>query len=600
MSRRPTECRGSLVFQEGKKIEGEYYIVAVYDDPSKCTATFAAYELETDKTFTLPYTYSELDELFRFNSELMNPDNKDERYHWVIARLDFMLEDLFHKKLCLAQEPTPEVQTVEARTEKPAALKPFHADKLDGATRTKLLAELDAMDDTNLQLTLVRSENARKGFLQDLHSRRRLTQMKAMQRISMMDEEREERMKRLANTEKFKKDKALKYQQETQAIASTLAQLEVLLKQKEAESIRKLLDDKERTEYDREQRLEMSLQNKRLRELSRKEQRNVVLERCVIQNKKRQTAAQHRFELVMVRSKEIALERQRHIDSTTRIVQLRKEAQEKELSSVAAGKQKKSLEDEKNKQRNEMLDRSRAQKEMEAYNKRNATTVEEIQGLKKEQAWIEKDNEEKKEDIIAMKLADGRMGSKKRAAHKEQAAAMDGLREENIKILLKKREKIRKEKRWFEEREKSEQVVTEVDDEEALRLRFEAEGREKRRLEREAIKEEVEKKTAAVFESSARLRDLQEAKRLQKIKADEYERRALIEQKRLEKESKEREALEEEQQRHAVRQSTFIQGEISRDEKENVRSTNRQEKVMEKVKQVPIGHAIGSKSFLPI
>merc|ERR1712112_788380 len=108
-------------FQEGKQIDREYYIIAVYDDPVRCTVTFAAYELETDKTFTLPYTYSELDDLFRFNSELMNPKHADERYHWVIERLDFVLQDAFSKKLCLAQEPTPEA-TVGPATQK---TKPF-------------------------------------------------------------------------------------------------------------------------------------------------------------------------------------------------------------------------------------------------------------------------------------------------------------------------------------------------------------------------------------------------------------------------------------------------------------------------------------------
>lgn len=64
MSRRPVETGGSLVFQEGKKIEGEYYIIAVYDDPERNTVSFSAYELETNQTYTLPYTYTELDDLW--------------------------------------------------------------------------------------------------------------------------------------------------------------------------------------------------------------------------------------------------------------------------------------------------------------------------------------------------------------------------------------------------------------------------------------------------------------------------------------------------------------------------------------------------------
>ena len=67
LSGRPAETGGQLVFQEGKKIEGEDYIIAVYGDPEKNTVSFAAYELETNATYTLPYTYTELDELFKYN-----------------------------------------------------------------------------------------------------------------------------------------------------------------------------------------------------------------------------------------------------------------------------------------------------------------------------------------------------------------------------------------------------------------------------------------------------------------------------------------------------------------------------------------------------
>ena len=65
----------------------------MYDDPSGSSVFFASYELETDTTFVLPYSYSEFDNLFRFNADLMNPNNTDGRYHWVIERLDFVVED---------------------------------------------------------------------------------------------------------------------------------------------------------------------------------------------------------------------------------------------------------------------------------------------------------------------------------------------------------------------------------------------------------------------------------------------------------------------------------------------------------------------------
>ncbi|CAE7576902.1 unnamed protein product [Symbiodinium natans] len=104
MARRPDDTRGSLIFQEGKCIEGDYYIVAVYDDPATCTISFSAYELENDCTYTYPLTYSQFDALFQYDSELMNPSNQDGRFHWVIERLDFVQDKRGQKVLCLGEE----------------------------------------------------------------------------------------------------------------------------------------------------------------------------------------------------------------------------------------------------------------------------------------------------------------------------------------------------------------------------------------------------------------------------------------------------------------------------------------------------------------
>merc|ERR1711862_1073322 len=78
--------------------------------------------------------------------------------------------------------------------------------------------ELDTQDDNKLHGNLVRSEEARKRFLADLHSKRQLEQLKATQRLVKADEE---------------------------AKKSTMAQLEVLMKQKEAQAIRRLIQEKD-------------------------------------------------------------------------------------------------------------------------------------------------------------------------------------------------------------------------------------------------------------------------------------------------------------------------------------------------------------------
>jgi len=247
MARRPDETNGALIFQEGRCIDGEYYIIAVYDDPSSCNIMFSAYELENDSTFTYPLTYSEFDNLFRFDSELMNPSNQDGRFHWVIERLDFIMNARGEKMLCLAQEPTNDDEDIfeEGDVKKQEGVAPPQTGRIDAATRAKLLKELDTQDDNKLHSNLVRSEEARKRFLADLHSKRQLEQLKATQRLVKADEERETRLAKLDLIRQQQEKKAALLKADEEAKKSTMAQLEVLMKQKEAQAIRRLIQEKD-------------------------------------------------------------------------------------------------------------------------------------------------------------------------------------------------------------------------------------------------------------------------------------------------------------------------------------------------------------------
>ena len=37
--------------------------------------------------FHIGYSYADFDQLFRFNAELMNPNRKEGRFHWIFERL---------------------------------------------------------------------------------------------------------------------------------------------------------------------------------------------------------------------------------------------------------------------------------------------------------------------------------------------------------------------------------------------------------------------------------------------------------------------------------------------------------------------------------
>ena len=81
----------------------------------------------------------------------------------------------------MAQEPTNDDEDIveEAEEKKGGGGAPPQTGRIDAATRAKLLKELDTQDDNKLHSNLVRSEEARKRFLADLHSKRQLEQLKA-------------------------------------------------------------------------------------------------------------------------------------------------------------------------------------------------------------------------------------------------------------------------------------------------------------------------------------------------------------------------------------------------------------------------------------
>mmetsp|Transcript_89246 Transcript_89246/g.237216 ORF Transcript_89246/g.237216 Transcript_89246/m.237216 type:complete len:621 (-) Transcript_89246:107-1969(-) len=301
MARRPDNTKGSLIFQEGKCIEGDYYIIAVYDDPSECTISFSAYELENDCTYTYPLTYSEFDALFKFDSELMNPSNQDGRFHWVIERLDFVQDNTGQKVLCLAQEPTPEAdeeELVEDKTKASTITPAYTGGKIDAATRAKLLKELDTHDDEKLHVSLVRSEGARKRFLAELHAKRQLEQLKASQRLQKADEEREARLAKLDTIRQQQAAKALQHRQNEEAKKSTMQMLEVLMKQKEAQAIRRLIQEKD--EKDRGMGREKDAARHR-----RKVQERSAAERKAIEDTKAKQLGRKRDEQVVVRERKI-------------------------------------------------------------------------------------------------------------------------------------------------------------------------------------------------------------------------------------------------------------------------------------------------------
>eukprot|EP00929_Paragymnodinium_shiwhaense_P029863 TRINITY_DN17037_c0_g1_i1.p1 TRINITY_DN17037_c0_g1~~TRINITY_DN17037_c0_g1_i1.p1 ORF type:complete len:639 (-),score=204.29 TRINITY_DN17037_c0_g1_i1:230-2146(-) len=312
MARRPDDTRGTLIFQEGKCIEGEYYIIAVYDDPASCprAISFCAYELETDCTYTYPLTYNEFDLLFKYDSELMNPSNQDGRFSWVIKRLDFVQNSQGQKILCLAQEPTPEEddddlvaqEKPKAQSVAPAAM----GGKVDPATRVKLLKELDTQDDHKLHVQLVKSEDARKRFISKLQSQRLLQIEKASQRLLKIDEEREARLVKLDEIKRQQAEKARELKEKELANKSTVAQLELLMKQKEKQAIRRLIQEKDEANLGMGREKDAAKARRHRQERSAFEVEKIEKERQETQKRKRADQVEKRVALIAKRNRQVA------------------------------------------------------------------------------------------------------------------------------------------------------------------------------------------------------------------------------------------------------------------------------------------------------
>ncbi|CAK9083793.1 unnamed protein product [Durusdinium trenchii] len=258
----------------------------------------------------------------------MNPSNQDGRFHWVIEHLDFVQDKRGQKVLCLGEEATAEVDDEgDLVQEKPRPGE--NPCKIDGATRAKLLKELDTHDDAKLHAALVKSEGARKRFIAELHAKRNLEQLKeqssgerrgpelkiqyclrcvsyASQRLQKADEDREARLAKLELIKKQQHARAEAHKASEEAKKSTMAQLEVLMKQKEAQAIRRLIQEKDAQDRGMGREKDAARQRRKMQERSAAEVRAIEEERAQQLARKRDEQVEKRRALFLKKNRQIA------------------------------------------------------------------------------------------------------------------------------------------------------------------------------------------------------------------------------------------------------------------------------------------------------
>ncbi|KAF4678237.1 hypothetical protein FOL47_003299 [Perkinsus chesapeaki] len=641
MARRPSDLAGDLVFQEGKKVEGEYYIVSVYDDPEVSRIHFAAYELEKDLTYTLTYTYSDFDELFRqavSSFELMNPNNTDARYHWVIERLDFVVQDyLGNKVLCLAPEPTAigEVDMVdEAKPSKGSSSETQknsthdsaapHAEgsKLDPALRQQLQKELLKMDESGLHVNMMKSEGVRKQFLADVQSKRQLEQLKAEQRLIKLDEDRATRLAKMQLENKLMQQKALKYKAESTNRTQLVGELEKLMKKKQQEEVRRLLREKMAAEKDRQIRTENAQGRQQFKESRLREQRARELERKVTLDARRAEVNLQRANMLKQISKKIADERQRQIDIQTRHTQHLAELRKKRIQTLELECHDRAVAKEDKESAWERVEESRVNNEAtrERYRRQRERkrVIEDVKEASlREEAEREAANKLRREE----KLEAARSAARERAREKERLAAVEASRQRNTELKLENRQRRVREQAWLKETQQSavdsflfpesagddpgEDVESPVDNGPELeskaaedpacpeRKRFVDDiRREDRRKERNVSNEKHEQDARATLQKSMKYREMEEVRRLQAWKAEELERREKNAAVRFDRERTRDENARAARSKKVLDYEVAKRLEQARRQKENEREALRNTELRTRIRSLPSGLAV--------
>jgi len=155
--------KGPLTYQESKRFNHEFFLINVFDNTKIKKVVFEVFGLDTQDQFHLQWAYSDFDGLFRFNAELMNPNRKEGRFHWVSERLSIVTVGK-ERKLKLQQDPTdevPELPIYEVNRKIPTG-------RMDLKERKRLRESMDMLDIKRDENIMKRKQLSRQRFLKHI------------------------------------------------------------------------------------------------------------------------------------------------------------------------------------------------------------------------------------------------------------------------------------------------------------------------------------------------------------------------------------------------------------------------------------------------
>eukprot|EP00927_Polykrikos_kofoidii_P066281 TRINITY_DN6190_c0_g1_i1.p1 TRINITY_DN6190_c0_g1~~TRINITY_DN6190_c0_g1_i1.p1 ORF type:complete len:535 (-),score=149.62 TRINITY_DN6190_c0_g1_i1:81-1685(-) len=189
--------KGPMTYQESKDFHSEPHLLNVYDSTTKRVITFESYGLDTQAMLYLMYDYQAFDNLFRFNAELMNPNRKEGRFHFVIERLVINVIG-GDRKLQLGEKPTEETSQLPIYE----TVRKIPTGRMDLKERQRLREQMDMLDIRRAENIARKRLAARERFMKHVTALKEDAARRKEEQDRKMEEERQFRYKSKEDQEK--------------------------------------------------------------------------------------------------------------------------------------------------------------------------------------------------------------------------------------------------------------------------------------------------------------------------------------------------------------------------------------------------------------
>jgi len=582
------EC-GPLVFQRGKKLNDEYYIISVRDNAENATVKFSAYELESSETFDLSYSYSDFDTVFKSHPELVNPANKDGRYDWVVDRLDFATESSGSaKRLTLASEPTVEDEVPESSKTYGQAPKALPKDRLTYKERTQLRLEAEKLEEKRATNIALKNEKNRKAFVAELQEKRKLEELKVASRRQRIDEERAERRERSEMQKRITEERQKRYDENEKKREDKITALEGDRKSRDITAIREIIDEAKQKKDKLMQRLDEARVRKGQEEKRHSEEMAAKQEAEEKINEKRDQRIAERNERLRHAEREYLETRQTQIDEISSANRDKENKKQEYLRERAAQRAKQLREKHEKIEAWERLDDQRTQANLKKEHARNMLMLDHIESLRVKYSQEQAEAAARKQASLEERVDRESREAEELAENNKRKSELEQRRNRNIATREAMRE------------QKSQQYCDHIRDlktAEALRTKDQqvliASARDKTREERmreRQMRADQELAAATVnaqreesIRKRDRERDLKFASQVKEMKEKESQGALEMEAKKIQKRLQEKEAATKRQEEEQVRRRQMAMLEEQREQMIRERAIERNKREQERL-----------------